>query len=522
MPFLTQGKTNWKYILIVLILAIIVGGGILIYQHRWLLEKETKMPGIEASKVISLNETWNKYTNHKLGFSINIPKNVTGVNRCESFNKFLVPVKVFEDEIGIVYISHEYYYDAEWDNELGKFTGPCEKITYSLESLRNEGEPFLGWAIMVKTVENNSDLNNFIKERFGSACSLDIKNPSKEHGKGYYDVKAKSGGMESNCPLNYAYKILYVPEKNKAMAVVLDQECTFFIKNPNSESELYYDECYDLDMIASFKFEPLEGQVLKEITPEEVATGFFNWYIKEGGASRIAERNDITEEYKQKIIKSIEAQFMVDPVIFAQAGPDQGFSVGEAEIQENKAFLIVNLRYSGSELGHYLRVEFVKIDNQWKINNVTFFEKEIVWKTYRNEEYKYEVKHPEGWYFIEDRCCPSPPEGVTLSNCPKKEEICSYFDIDIISDTGDGNLDNIKEVELLKSEKWDYEYTTVGEMEAIKIVRPCPTMEGACTAPELTRYYIIKGNYTYRIEFKTRYDGCRICDQILPTFRFLE
>ncbi len=46
MPFLTQGKTNWKYIIIVLILAVIVGGGIL-----WCLQKcpsyqppEVKMP----------------------------------------------------------------------------------------------------------------------------------------------------------------------------------------------------------------------------------------------------------------------------------------------------------------------------------------------------------------------------------------------------------------------------------------------------------------------------------------------
>ena len=31
MPFLTKGKTNWKYILIVVILATIVGGGILGY-----------------------------------------------------------------------------------------------------------------------------------------------------------------------------------------------------------------------------------------------------------------------------------------------------------------------------------------------------------------------------------------------------------------------------------------------------------------------------------------------------------
>ena len=35
MPFITQGKTNWKYILIVVILAFIVGGGILAWRY-WL------------------------------------------------------------------------------------------------------------------------------------------------------------------------------------------------------------------------------------------------------------------------------------------------------------------------------------------------------------------------------------------------------------------------------------------------------------------------------------------------------
>ena len=36
MPFLIQGKTNWKYVIIVLILAVIVGGGIL----GWIKTKE--------------------------------------------------------------------------------------------------------------------------------------------------------------------------------------------------------------------------------------------------------------------------------------------------------------------------------------------------------------------------------------------------------------------------------------------------------------------------------------------------
>jgi|GEM_PF-4673618 len=40
MPFITQGKVNLKYILIVLILAVIVGGGTLAYQYWWLPSQE--------------------------------------------------------------------------------------------------------------------------------------------------------------------------------------------------------------------------------------------------------------------------------------------------------------------------------------------------------------------------------------------------------------------------------------------------------------------------------------------------
>ena len=50
MPFITQGKTNWKFLLIVVILAVIVGGGIFGY---YLLSKQkvntTKMTVSEVN-----------------------------------------------------------------------------------------------------------------------------------------------------------------------------------------------------------------------------------------------------------------------------------------------------------------------------------------------------------------------------------------------------------------------------------------------------------------------------------------
>ena len=47
MTFLTQGKTNWKYILIVVILAVIAGGGILDYYYSWIKELDTRFAEIE-------------------------------------------------------------------------------------------------------------------------------------------------------------------------------------------------------------------------------------------------------------------------------------------------------------------------------------------------------------------------------------------------------------------------------------------------------------------------------------------
>jgi len=54
MPFLTKRKTNWKYILIVVILAAIVGGGILGYLRNFQREISslTKFSEIKKTRKI--------------------------------------------------------------------------------------------------------------------------------------------------------------------------------------------------------------------------------------------------------------------------------------------------------------------------------------------------------------------------------------------------------------------------------------------------------------------------------------
>lgn len=74
MPFITKNKTNWKFILIIIVLAIIVGGGTLwliknsfIFTLEFPISKKTE---ITNNKIAD----WNTYRNEKYKYEIQYPK----------------------------------------------------------------------------------------------------------------------------------------------------------------------------------------------------------------------------------------------------------------------------------------------------------------------------------------------------------------------------------------------------------------------------------------------------------------
>ncbi len=275
------------FILIATILALI---GVIIWSYDYMTKIEAnhitepvteeekqseKETGIETKKE-ELQEgvlpevIWNKYINDELGFSIDIPnKKVYGLYSCDPKKVIQVPVKVFEDnENGVVYISQEYYYLSKYDNELHRHVGECKKIIYSLELLRNEKgprgfKPRLGWAIVIKTVKNEDELDKFIKENYGSGCRAEDKKlwetDYQQLGAYAYDIHIRGEGDNRETTLGTTscaeawtarHKVLYFPEENKVMSVKLGQESTFQT-NPHLQPH----QSYDQKMIDSFRFE---------------------------------------------------------------------------------------------------------------------------------------------------------------------------------------------------------------------------------------------------------------------------
>lgn len=212
--------------------------------------------------------TWTNYINTQLGFSMKIPLEVPTLHKCSSDGQTEnTPLKVYEDNRnGTVYISQEYYYGVKWSQAEQKYVGECNKITYSLESLKKEEEatyssglsshPFLGWKIIINNPKNNDELINFVKQNFGSTCSVTINDLQKD---GNYQINISGRNltengekiMDENCYTNFAYKILYSPEKQRMMSLILGQECTFGTDPLISSSY----QCYDEEMIKNFKFE---------------------------------------------------------------------------------------------------------------------------------------------------------------------------------------------------------------------------------------------------------------------------
>ena len=254
-------------ILIVAVLIIAGGAGYYFYktsQEQKEVNRKPEEPG-KISEIKPLDETWNTYINHELGFSIKVPKEMMHydgsckwVEKEHSYRPKAAPVsvQVFEDiDNNIVYISSEYFYElaGKIEEVSGNRFTKCNKIINSLELLK-KGSGGSNWEIVMRKVANDSELEQFIKERYGAGCGLGKKVPTEGAIKqeGVYSVGIDTGGardideaMEIGCVVNYITVLKYFPARNRVISWDMGQAFTF--------SGLK-DVVYDSEMFNSFRF----------------------------------------------------------------------------------------------------------------------------------------------------------------------------------------------------------------------------------------------------------------------------
>lgn len=269
-PIINKPKPWLPIALVIVIVALVSGGSVYLWQQNEIKKLQSSQPRQidyvsnretpsaiptsvpTQSKISSLDpidNIWNLYTNSKSGFSMKLPKVVaSGLhNNCPDISS--VPVVVFDDSTG-AYITVEYFYEYSVNNICQKTTNSLSTIDQRVNQWKSgQGNNLFvpsNWHIVVAKVENDSELEQFIKASWGTGCKLGAKTKTAN---GTYDVRVTGDGLDleaTKCPINFALAFKYSPEFKKAATWAMGQDITF--------SFAEYKQTYDEEIVNSFKF----------------------------------------------------------------------------------------------------------------------------------------------------------------------------------------------------------------------------------------------------------------------------
>ncbi len=260
-------------ILFLVFLIVVIGGGLFLLSERMgsgtaVSTSISQTESVSEPVVVKENKTpeenvlvpagWKLYSNADLKFSVMYPEYAySPYGACEERSEGAhtsyrpkmarVPVGIYEDEDGI-FITFTYTYELGDEQVLDNISyyGSCSKKNTTLEQLKLESSRRT-WHIIAKQVPSKAALESFIKQRFGSGCSIDTMTATADNSK-VYDLKIKGDGLdlgETKCPINYLYVLKYVPDIGMAYTYDLGQAYTFPKTADGSQN-------YDEEMTKSF------------------------------------------------------------------------------------------------------------------------------------------------------------------------------------------------------------------------------------------------------------------------------
>lgn len=184
------------------------------------------------STLIEKDASNNLYTNNKVGFSLILPKTIE-INTCQKSDDSYglggseKTILNFFENGDIIYLAGNYFYNVTGGETTSKgnyiYTG-CQRIESTFNSVDQKAAKGGVDALKVyaANVKNESELLQFIKSKYGSACRLG----EKVTGEGDFSiVKILGDGKpldESNCQSN-GVKVSYSSTKNKVVIFEIGQ-----------------------------------------------------------------------------------------------------------------------------------------------------------------------------------------------------------------------------------------------------------------------------------------------------------
>jgi len=111
-----------------------------------------------------------------------------------------------------------------------------------------------------------------------------------------------------------------------------------------------------------------------ELSPQEVVTKFYRWYIGYPGNPLVdrkyRESAYLAETFIQDVDEVLAGDFRADPILLAQDIPER-FTVEEAETSGEAATVRVHFYWSGNPTPSVRRVDLRLVDGEWKITDVS-------------------------------------------------------------------------------------------------------------------------------------------------------
>jgi hypothetical protein len=111
-----------------------------------------------------------------------------------------------------------------------------------------------------------------------------------------------------------------------------------------------------------------------EMSPQEVVTKFYRWYIGYPGNPLVdreyRESPYLAESFIQGVDEALEGGFPADPILLAQDIPER-FAVEDAEISQDEATVIVSFYWGGNSTPARIWVDLQLVDGEWKIKRVS-------------------------------------------------------------------------------------------------------------------------------------------------------